>query len=200
VCIVDKAGKVIREVKAATEPVAILAVLTEKSLAIERIGLEARTPIEMCLKDGCINAAVTADHIEPHKGDQQKFFFGELQYTAWPWRLASRRRGSESRSRELPRISWRSRGAAYKARGPGGRQLFLRPPRRDRGGASVLLNTVFLDPILLLSQLVRTATSNRGEPTGWLTPLRLPRRCTGRPGPPPSTGRLKEPAFLAILD
>jgi transposase len=41
VCIVDKAGKVIREVKAATEPVAILAVLTEKPLAIERIGLEA---------------------------------------------------------------------------------------------------------------------------------------------------------------
>ena len=29
VCIVDKAGKVIREVKVATEPVAILAVLTE---------------------------------------------------------------------------------------------------------------------------------------------------------------------------
>src|SRR4029434_4460042 len=41
VCIVDKAGKVIREVKVATEPVAILAVLTEKPLAIERIGLEA---------------------------------------------------------------------------------------------------------------------------------------------------------------
>src|SRR2546427_2342277 len=41
VCIVDKAGKVIREVKVATEPVAILAVLTEEALAIERIGLEA---------------------------------------------------------------------------------------------------------------------------------------------------------------
>src|SRR3954465_15846839 len=41
VCIIDKAGKVIREVKVATEPVAILAVLTEESLAIERIGLEA---------------------------------------------------------------------------------------------------------------------------------------------------------------
>jgi transposase len=33
VCIVDKAGKVIREVKIATEPVAILAVLTEEALA-----------------------------------------------------------------------------------------------------------------------------------------------------------------------
>src|SRR5262245_18391334 len=41
VCIVDKAGKVIRELKAASEPVAILAVLTEEALAIERIGLEA---------------------------------------------------------------------------------------------------------------------------------------------------------------
>src|SRR5438309_1980804 len=41
VCIIDKAGKVIREVKVATEPAAILAVLTEEALAIERIGLEA---------------------------------------------------------------------------------------------------------------------------------------------------------------
>jgi transposase len=41
VCIIDKAGKVIREVKVATEPVAILAVLTEEALALERIGLEA---------------------------------------------------------------------------------------------------------------------------------------------------------------
>jgi hypothetical protein len=82
----------------------------------------------------------------------------------------------------------------------GGRRRIFKSPNLERGDASVLLNTVFLDPILLLSQLVRTATSNRGEPTGWLTPLRLPRRCTGRPGPPPSAGRLKEPAFLAILD
>ena len=41
VCIVDKAGKVIREVKVATKPAEILAVLTEETLAIERIGLEA---------------------------------------------------------------------------------------------------------------------------------------------------------------
>jgi transposase len=34
-------GKVIREVKVATKPAAILAVLTEEALAIERIGLEA---------------------------------------------------------------------------------------------------------------------------------------------------------------
>src|SRR5256886_8222869 len=41
VCIIDEAGKVIREVKVATKPVPILAVLTEEALAIERIGLEA---------------------------------------------------------------------------------------------------------------------------------------------------------------
>ena len=41
VCIIDEAGKVIREVKVATKPVAILVVLTEEGLAIERIGLEA---------------------------------------------------------------------------------------------------------------------------------------------------------------
>jgi len=41
VCIVDKAGKLIREVKVATKPAEILAVLTEEALAIERIGLEA---------------------------------------------------------------------------------------------------------------------------------------------------------------
>jgi hypothetical protein len=41
VCIIDKAGKVIHEVKVATKPAAILAFLTEEALAIERIGLEA---------------------------------------------------------------------------------------------------------------------------------------------------------------
>jgi hypothetical protein len=46
----------------------------------------------------------------------------------------------------------------------GGRKIHDRRYSR-RGGASVLLNITFLDPILLLLQLVRTATSNRGEPT-----------------------------------
>src|SRR5207302_8746286 len=41
VCIIDEAGKVIREVKVATKPVPILAVLIGGALAIERIGLEA---------------------------------------------------------------------------------------------------------------------------------------------------------------
>jgi transposase len=41
VCIVNKAGKVIREVKVATQPAAILAALTQDALAVERLGLEA---------------------------------------------------------------------------------------------------------------------------------------------------------------
>src|SRR3979490_3610440 len=39
--IVNKAGKVMREVKVATKPVGVRVVLTEEGLAIERIGLEA---------------------------------------------------------------------------------------------------------------------------------------------------------------
>jgi transposase len=51
VCIVDKAGKVMREVKVATEPDTIFAVLTEEALAIERIGLEAG-PLSQWLYSG----------------------------------------------------------------------------------------------------------------------------------------------------
>ncbi len=41
VCIVDGTGHVVREVKVATEPHAILAVLADETFSIERIGLEA---------------------------------------------------------------------------------------------------------------------------------------------------------------
>ena len=40
VCIVDRAGQVLREVKVATEPQAILAILADEAFTIERIGLE----------------------------------------------------------------------------------------------------------------------------------------------------------------
>jgi transposase len=49
VCIIDKAGKVIREVKVATEPVAFLAVLTEEPLTLSALALR-RDPY----RSGCI--------------------------------------------------------------------------------------------------------------------------------------------------
>src|SRR5262245_50494124 len=41
VCVVDDAGKIIREVKVASEPDALLAILTNRSYHFKRIGLEA---------------------------------------------------------------------------------------------------------------------------------------------------------------
>src|SRR5215218_8122232 len=41
VCIVDEAGKIIREVKVASEPAALLAVLKNPAYRFKRIGLEA---------------------------------------------------------------------------------------------------------------------------------------------------------------
>jgi transposase len=41
VCVIDGTGKVIQEVKVATEPDAIRTVLVDDTFAIERIGLEA---------------------------------------------------------------------------------------------------------------------------------------------------------------
>src|SRR3954464_13287498 len=41
VCIVDDTGKIVREVKVASEPDALLAVLTNPTYRLKRIGLEA---------------------------------------------------------------------------------------------------------------------------------------------------------------
>src|SRR3979411_65234 len=66
VCIVDKAGKVMREVKVATKPVAILAVLTEEGLAIERIGLEAG-PLSQWLYSAFAEAVLPVIWVETRK-------------------------------------------------------------------------------------------------------------------------------------
>src|SRR3954454_15587835 len=63
VCIVDKAGKVMREVKVATKPEAILAVLREEGLAIERIGLEAG-PLSQWLYSALAEAGLPAICVE----------------------------------------------------------------------------------------------------------------------------------------
>jgi transposase len=41
ICIVDETGKIVREVKAASEPNALLQVLTNPAYRLNRIGLEA---------------------------------------------------------------------------------------------------------------------------------------------------------------
>jgi transposase len=41
ICIVDDAGRIVREVKVASEPDALLAVLTDPAYRFKRIGLEA---------------------------------------------------------------------------------------------------------------------------------------------------------------
>jgi transposase len=51
VCIIDEAGKTTREVKVASEPEAILAILMNEALTIERVGLEAG-PLSQWLYSG----------------------------------------------------------------------------------------------------------------------------------------------------
>jgi transposase len=63
VCIVDKAGKLIREVKVPTKPAEILAVVTEEALAIERIGLEAG-PLSQWLYSTLAEAGLPAICVE----------------------------------------------------------------------------------------------------------------------------------------
>src|SRR3954467_13432428 len=57
VCIVDRAGKVIREVKIATEPEAIRAVLVDETFTIERIGLKT-APLSQWLYSGLAEAGL----------------------------------------------------------------------------------------------------------------------------------------------
>jgi transposase len=63
VCIVDRAGKVVREVKIATEPEAIRAVLVDDTFAIERIGLEAG-PLSQWLYSGLAEAGLPVICVE----------------------------------------------------------------------------------------------------------------------------------------
>ena len=55
VCVVDEGGKIVRETKVASEPVALIGWFKSAGLRIERIGLEAG-PLELCgiLGDGAI--------------------------------------------------------------------------------------------------------------------------------------------------
>jgi transposase len=50
VCIVDDVGKIVREVKVASEPEALLAVLKNPAYHFKRIGLEVRAAVAMALQ------------------------------------------------------------------------------------------------------------------------------------------------------
>jgi transposase len=63
VCVVDGAGKVVSEVKVATEPEAILAVLADGAFTIERIGLEAG-PLSQWLYSGLAEAGLPVICVE----------------------------------------------------------------------------------------------------------------------------------------
>ena len=50
VCIVDEAGKIVREVKVASEPDALLTVLANPAYHFKRIGLESWTSVAMAVQ------------------------------------------------------------------------------------------------------------------------------------------------------
>src|SRR3569832_2332389 len=63
ICIVDEAGKVVRESKVATEPQAIIAFLNSVGLEYTRIGLEAG-PLSQWLVNGLAEAALPVSCVE----------------------------------------------------------------------------------------------------------------------------------------
>src|SRR4051812_33051487 len=63
VCVIDGTGKVIQEVKVATEPDTIRAVLVDDTFAIERIGLEAG-PLSQWLYSGLAEAGLPVICVE----------------------------------------------------------------------------------------------------------------------------------------
>jgi transposase len=63
VCVIDEEGKTIREVKVASDPQAILSVLVEDALTIERIGLEAG-PLSQWLYSGLAETGLPVTCVE----------------------------------------------------------------------------------------------------------------------------------------
>jgi len=53
ICIVNDTGRIVREVKVASEPEALLKVLGNPTYRFERIGLEAGTAVAMAVQRTC---------------------------------------------------------------------------------------------------------------------------------------------------
>ena len=74
VCIVDDTGKIVREVKVASEPDALLLVLTNPTYHFKRIGLEAG-PLSQWLFNGLAEASLPsrdAAHASGAEGTDQQ--------------------------------------------------------------------------------------------------------------------------------
>jgi hypothetical protein len=98
VCIIDKTGKVIREARVATTPVAILAVLTEEALAIERIGFEAG-PLSQWLYSALAEAGLPVICVETrHMNADQPDHEDQVCASASPPRCSRRGSGRERRT------------------------------------------------------------------------------------------------------
>ena len=63
VCIVDDTGKIVREVKVASEPEALLALLKNPAYHFKRIGLEAG-PLSQCRKPLRLQAKMLLSAVE----------------------------------------------------------------------------------------------------------------------------------------
>ena len=54
----------------------------------------------MCLAEGIVCAAVVADHIEPHRGDVERFWRGALQSLCNPHHNAAKQAEESAAARE----------------------------------------------------------------------------------------------------
>src|SRR2546428_12131532 len=68
ICIVDDAGKIVREVKVASEPEALLAVLKNPAYHFKRIGLEAG-PLVICVETRHMQAVLKAQINKTDRND-----------------------------------------------------------------------------------------------------------------------------------
>jgi transposase len=66
VCVVDATGRIVREVKVASEPEALVALLAGLELMVARVGLEAG-PLSQWLHDGLAAAGHELGLLEPSR-------------------------------------------------------------------------------------------------------------------------------------
>ena len=117
VCVIDGTGKVIQEVKVATEPDTIRAVLVDDTFAIERIGLEAG-PLSQWLYSGLAEAGLPVICVETrHMHEQVRG--ADLRASCGSSGPGSHRRTPVDRPQSVTRAAWRAASSAARYRAPG---------------------------------------------------------------------------------